>query len=473
MNLWHKLFKSTLGVLRTEKGAAAGIMILIALTGISLYAVMSVPYQEVVRKWNTIEAWEEYPRNALPAWVNIFTAKKLPETIIIDSKVEDPRVIKEVNVVDGDFKSIKIVMTLDYQYNELPSEVTLKIVFSGSLTKRASIMLTWYNAKGVMLFQKRFALQGNYSYDISRDRDLLRDLEQKLILLIGKVPDYVADVITLLFGTWDETILKKSTVQVDKEKHKVEIEAIVMDPQVDVNTRLIIYGRIYGVAGTDGYRRDLWVGIIWGTPIALAFGLTAALLVTISQVFVGAISAWFGKAVDFTMQRLTEIFMNIPFYPLLIMISFVYKLDLWTLLLVIVGLSVFGSGVKTARSLFLALKEAPYIEAAKAYGANNFRIIILYMIPRILPTLVPNLITSVPYYVFLEASLAIIGVSGTLRSVVTWGRVLNDAFSAGALYLGLYHWVLIPSLFLFLASLGFALVGLSLEKALNPRLKEI
>lgn len=469
----RELLKSALGEPRAEKGTIAGMVILAILVGISLYAILAFPYHEVVNRWNTVEVWEDYPRNALPEWVNIFRARKLPETIIVDSRVEDARVAKEVTTAGNDVRDFRVSMIFDYAYDELPSEILLRLTFSGNLTRRALVTLAWINPDGIVLFQKRLALAGNYSYNISKDRGLLEELRQKLITMLGEEPNYPADVTALLFSVWDETILSKSSVQVSKGRYKVEIEAMIMDPQVDMNAKLIVYGRVYGIAGTDGYRRDLWVGVIWGTPIALAFGLAAALLVTLGQMLVGAISAWFGGILDFTIQRLTEIFMNIPFLPLLIMISFIYRLDLWTLLLVIVGLSLLGSGVKVARSLFLALKEAPYIEAAKAYGARDSRIITFYMIPKVLPTLVPNLITSVPYYVFLEASLAIIGVSGTLRSVVTWGRILNEAFSAGALYLGLYHWVLIPSLFLFFTSLGFALVGLGLERSLNPRLKEI
>lgn len=473
MSSWFKLLRYALGLLKAERGVAAGAVILMVLIGISLYAITVSPYHEVVGRWNTIEMWEDYPRNALPTWVSMFTAKRIPETVIVDSGIKDPRVVKEVNVADKDLRNFRITISFDYQYDEPPSEVVLKILFSGNLTRKILVSLTWTNPSGTALFQRRITVAGNYSYNASKDRDLLRELQQKIISTVGGEPSYPVDVNILLFSTWDESILERSTARVNKGEYRVKIEALVMEPQVDVNVKLIVYGRVYGIAGTDGYRRDLWVGIIWGTPVALAFGLAAALLVTLSQMLVGAISAWFGGIVDFAIQRLTEIFMNIPFYPLLIMISFVYKLDLWTLLLVIVGLSIFGSGVKTTRSLFLALKGSPYIEAAKAYGATSFRIITLYMIPRILPTLVPNLITSVPYYVFLEASLAVIGISGTLRSVVTWGRILNDAFSTGALYLGLYHWVLIPSLFLFLTSLGFALIGLSLERALNPRLREI
>lgn len=458
--------------LKREKGLLAGIIILLTLTVISLYAAFAAPYHEIVRKWNTVELWEDYPRNALPVWINLFRDKKLPETIIKDSRTGTPGVLKEVKRLN-EIKITRIVLTFNYEYDDIPSEILLKIIFTGNLSRRATVTIKWISPDGDTVTFKQIALSGNYSYFISLDLDLLNSLRKRLVSVLGREFTYDVDINTLLFAVKDSTILEKSTVRISRGNYSIDIETIVLEPHVNVDAKLIVYGKVYGMAGTDGYRRDLWIGVVWGTPAALAFGLSAALIVALIQMFVGAVSAWLGGVTDFVIQRLTEIFMNIPFYPLLIMISFVYKLDLWTLLLVIVGLGIFGAGVKSMRSIFLTLKEVPFIEAAKAYGASSLRIITLYMIPRILPTLIPNLITSVPYYVFLEASLAIIGVSGTLRSVVTWGRILNDAYSSGALYLGLHHWVLIPSLFLFITSLGFALIGLGLDRMLNPRLKEI
>ncbi|MEM2528787.1 MAG: ABC transporter permease subunit, partial [Ignisphaera sp.] len=134
-------------------------------------------------------------------------------------------------------------------------------------------------------------------------------------------------------------------------------------------------------------------------------------------------------------------------------------------------LSIFGSGVKNYRAMFLQIKEIPYIEAAIAYGTSSLRIVFRYMIPKILPTIIPTIVLSVPDFVFLEAVLALLGV-GDPRAV-TWGRVLEDAAREAALYKGYYYWILEPSILLLLTALGFALLGLTLDKILNPRLREM
>ncbi|HRQ33162.1 MAG TPA: ABC transporter permease subunit, partial [Anaerolineales bacterium] len=123
------------------------------------------------------------------------------------------------------------------------------------------------------------------------------------------------------------------------------------------------------------------------------------------------------------------------------------------------------------RAIFLQSKEASYIEAARAYGASSGRIIFTYLIPRMIPLLIPSLVSSVPSFVFLEASLAVLGLGDPL--LPTWGKVINDASSDGALYRGLYYWVLEPAVLLMFTGLGFAMFGFALDRIFNPRLRDI
>jgi len=134
-------------------------------------------------------------------------------------------------------------------------------------------------------------------------------------------------------------------------------------------------------------------------------------------------------------------------------------------------LSIFGGGIKSTRALAMQIKEYPYIEAARAYGASSMRIIFLYIIPKILPPVIPTLIGSVPGYVFLEAALAILGLGDP--SLPTWGKVIDDSFRAGALYKGYYYWVLEPAFMLILTAFAFSFLGFALDKIVNPKLREI
>ncbi len=99
------------------------------------------------------------------------------------------------------------------------------------------------------------------------------------------------------------------------------------------------------------------------------------------------------------------------------------------------------------------------------------RIVFRYLIPRILPLVIPDLIALIPTFVFLEAALAVLGLGDPV--LPTWGKVIQDAFSQGALFNGFYYWILEPAVLLMIAGFGFALVGFALDRIFNPRLREL
>jgi peptide/nickel transport system permease protein len=183
----------------------------------------------------------------------------------------------------------------------------------------------------------------------------------------------------------------------------------------------------------------------------------------------GAAGAWFSGWVDEAIQRLTELNMILPTLPIVILVSIMYTKSIWGILGAVVALGLFGSVLKNYRSAFLQMKEAPYIEAGRAYGAGDGRIIDRYLVPRILPVMVPQMAILVPGYVFLEATLAFLGVSDPM--LPTWGKVIKDAMMSGDL-VGTAHWVLEPVVLLVLVALAFAGLGFGLERVMNPRLRE-
>jgi peptide/nickel transport system permease protein len=134
-------------------------------------------------------------------------------------------------------------------------------------------------------------------------------------------------------------------------------------------------------------------------------------------------------------------------------------------------LSIFTGAIKGYRSIFLQVKESGYIEAARAYGASNMRIIFVYLIPRMIPLLIPGLVSSVPAFVFLEASLAVLGLGDPV--LPTWGKIIQDANDNGALYRGYYYWILEPAALLMVTGLGFAMLGFALDRIFNPKLRDL
>jgi peptide/nickel transport system permease protein len=232
----------------------------------------------------------------------------------------------------------------------------------------------------------------------------------------------------------------------------------------------VLLGQVSGWGGTDYLGRDLVVPLLWGLPYTLVFGLLGALITTVLAMTIAAVGAWHGGWADSVIQRLTEANMILPILAIGILVIGLYGVNLWVIIGTIILLNVFSSPTKVFRAAFLQVKEAAYIEAARAYGASNARIILGYMIPRIMPVLIPQLITLIPSLVFLEATLAIFNIYDPRYP--TWGRVISEALTQGAMWGGSQYWVLEPISLLLLIGLAFALLGFALERILNPRLQE-
>lgn len=202
------------------------------------------------------------------------------------------------------------------------------------------------------------------------------------------------------------------------------------------------------------------------TTAIIHIGIIAAFATSMGSMLVGAAGAWYGGVVDRVLQFVTEVNLILPFFPVSLMIFIMYSKSIVVILGVIVALTIFGSATKTYRAAFLQIRSQPYIEAARAYGASDWRIVARYMAPRIMPILIPQLIILVPGFVFLEATLAFLGVSDPL--LPTWGKLVVAALSSG-IHRGAIHVVLLPLGVLLLTGFAFAMVGLALERVFQER----
>jgi len=429
--------------------AILGLIIILLLILVAIYAVISIPYSEAVRLWRGGEdVWYNTPRLAMPAWSNVFRRDRLPETIIIDSRDEDtPKTTEPAG--EG---MTRILMSFPFEYTsrQFPDEVS--VYFKSTFREKVPyVSLTWLTPDGRELRVADFSINRNFSYRAGQDSRLERRL--------GRVPPRQG-----LFAAPDS-----DPPVALPGRYELVIDALVFEPEADVDAELVVFGKVYGLAGTDHLRRDLMIPLLWGTPVALSFGLLAAVGTTVTTMIIAGIGTWFGGWVDTLVQRITQVNLILPFLPILIMIGTFYSKSLWTMLGVTILLSIFGGSILTYRAVFIQVKESPYIEAARAYGASNTRVIFGYLIPRMIPLLIPQLVVLVPTYVFLEASLAVLGLGDP--TLPTWGKVINDAYTNGALYQGQYYWVLEPAVLLMITGLAFALVGFSLDRVFNPRLR--
>lgn len=434
--------------LRQYPSAIAGVVVIVALVTLAIYTIFAIPYNEAIRLWRGGEdIWQEYPKTAQPEWVNLFSRVKHPKTIVLSSQAGTAeKTVKKA----GDVSDISIIFKFDYTADTFPQELTvfLNTVFK---QKQPHVEFTWLTPDGREIRVGEFSPRAVDTYRFEADTRLMRRLRN--------VPPQQA-----LF-----TDPNSEPPRPLKGTYQLRLGGIVFEEGSDIDAKFIAYGQVHGLAGTDHRRRDLMVALLWGTPIALAFGLLAALGTTVTTMFIAAFGVWFSGFVDGIIQRITEVVLILPLLPILIMVGTFYSRSIWVMLGVVILLSIFGSAIKTYRAIFLQVKEAPYVEAARAYGAGDLRIVIQYLIPRIIPLLVPQLVVLIPSYVFLEASLAVLGLGDPV--LPTWGKIINDAQNNGALFNGYYYWVLQPAVLLMVTGLGFSMVGFALDRIFNPRLR--
>ncbi|MEM1936578.1 MAG: ABC transporter permease [Candidatus Caldarchaeum sp.] len=453
------------------KSSFIGVGILSLLVAVSVYTVITIPFDEAARLWRAGEqTWLDNPRNALPSWVNMFTSANLPSTLVFDTSSPRPGVVKVSARAGENIKITRVEIRFDYGFDDFPSELNLFFT-SHYQVSQPQLTISWVKPDGTQVQLRKTTISREDRFYMSADAALSSELNQLLESRLGRKPPTMVPTTTILFGVIDETILGVDTARVQKGEYRLLIEGFLFEADSDFDAKLVVYGKVYGWAGTDHLRRDIGIALLWGTPIALLFGVSAATSIALIQMSIGAVSAWFRGLVDTLMQRITEIFLVLPFLPVLIMVSTLYRVNIWIILVIVILLSSFGPGVKNYRALFLQLRESPYIEAARSYGAGDLRILFLHLIPRVLPTMIPTIVLSAADFVFLEAALAIIGIGDPITP--TWGKVIQDAFYFGALFKGHYYWVLIPSALLAATSVSFALIGFALDKIFNPRLKEI
>ncbi|MFP4393897.1 MAG: ABC transporter permease [Anaerolineales bacterium] len=448
-----KWLTQTLADIRQYPSAIMGLLIIVALIGVALYAVIAIPYDEAIRLWRGgEEVWGETPRTVPPTWINLFRRQKLPQTIVLN--VDDDSVTKERTAISEEMYDVVLEYTFDYDYDAFPQ--SLKLVFTTEFESRSPhVSMTWIKPDGEEVRLGELTARREDVYRLDQDDRLTRRLGG----------------ITPSIGLFADLEQEESEFVPVKGTYTLLIEAITFEEDSDVDAKFVLNGRVYGMAGTDHRRRDLGIALLWGTPIALSFGLLAALGTTITTMIIAAVGVWYGGVVDSVIQRITEINMLLPFLPILIMVGTFIDRSIWVLLFWVILLSIFGGAIKNYRATFLQIKESDYIEAAQAYGAGNGRIIVFYLVPRIIPVLIPQLVSSIPTYVFLEASLALLGLGDP--TLPTWGKVIEDARSNGALYNGQYYWILQPAALLMITGLAFAMVGFAMDRIFNPRLREV
>jgi len=218
--------------------------------------------------------------------------------------------------------------------------------------------------------------------------------------------------------------------------------------------------------GTDFIGRDVLSRIVHGTKWSLFVAVTSVLLGTTMGAVWAVASAFFGGTFDLLGQRLVEVLLSFPPILLALLLATALGASTWTVILSIAATRV-AYGTRIIRSQALAVRDIPYVEAARSLGASSWRIIFRHIAPQCIGPYLVLVTTSLGIAIVLEATLGFLG-AGIPPPTPTWGNMLGDAAS---MLIPKWHLVVFPGVAIVITVLSFNHLGDGLRDAFDPRLR--
>lgn len=450
----------------------AGAVLFVFLAVVSVYVVVTFPADFGPSRWSNPAVWADNPRNAAPVWSTWFSSSPaVPHLALSPDPAHE----------DGPVEVIEMPFTFDA--DRPPEFLTVRIADVTFEDRAPSIVVSLHRPDGAEVTLYRLVVPAGRS---GESPPYTRYAETALRVVLGSEPQAVEGARLLLreqFG---------ADVGADRIQGRVEeilFGTLRDDGRVDVlegeyrlEARLTLHGdtdrigsvggvvggTVFGVMGTDSLGRDLFQGILFGLPVALLIGLLASTISTAIGATLGLISGFRGGRIDTLIQRAADVVTNVPVLPLLIFLVFVIGSRLWVILLVLVAFGWPGLTI-VVRSMVLQIRDGTEVEAAKALGASNRRIIFRHVFPHLSPFILAQLIFFAPSAILAEAGLSFLGLGDP--SIPTWGQILEAGFRTGAVFLGYWWWVVPPGLAIVVTALAFMLLALGTEPAVSPRLR--
>jgi peptide/nickel transport system permease protein len=220
--------------------------------------------------------------------------------------------------------------------------------------------------------------------------------------------------------------------------------------------------------GKDDIGKDILSNFIFGSRISLIVGIFASLISVLVGGVVGISAGYFGGKVENFLMRFTDFILVIPSLPLTIVIIALTKPSLVNIILVI-GLLDWTGTARLIRSQTLSVKQRKFVLRARAIGSSDFHIIMRHILPLVFPLMAANTVLVISSAILSESTLSFLGLGDP--TVLSWGQMLNFAFSRGAVSAGAWWALIPPGLGIVWLVLGFTLLGNGLEQIFNPRLE--
>lgn len=226
--------------------------------------------------------------------------------------------------------------------------------------------------------------------------------------------------------------------------------------------------------GTDDLGRDLLSRLLDGAQISMTVALVVQLVVLLIGLPIGAAAAWYGGRTDTLLMRFTDVIYAFPDLLFIIILTVAFRetwfgraLDGLLLVFIAIGVTSWITMARLVRGQLLSLKETEFVEAARAIGVPDRRIVTRHLLPNAIGPVIVAITLGIPGAILAEATLAFLGI-GAQAPRASWGSLIDDGRD---FIRGDPHLVLFPALAVAIALLSFTFLGDGLRDALDPKLK--